>query len=199
MGLTGQICSGKSTVSKYLQSNYNAKIIDVDLVNREVLEMDYVKKEIRRTFGDDVFTEENELNRQKMREIIYSDQNKKRLLEKITHGRVFFLIIKKLLQEKLIYWNKLVFIENAILLRFSFFKYICYPILSICTSKKAEIICRVMNRDNCERTTAEKILENQMKIEEFIKQSDYVIFNDENEEKLKKEVDIYLDKLNKKF
>ena len=70
IGLTGQICSGKSTVSEYLASKYKASIIDVDKLNREVLEMDEVKKEIRRKFGDEVFNDKNELDRMKMRKII---------------------------------------------------------------------------------------------------------------------------------
>jgi dephospho-CoA kinase len=196
MGLTGQICSGKSTVSKYLRDKYKACVIDIDKLNREVLEIDEVKKEIRRNFGDDVFTNENELDRLKMRQIIYAEPNKKKLLERITHGRVFKLLFKTLLLEKLIYRNKYVFLENAILLRFNLFKYICFPIVSVCTTKKAEIIGRVMARDNCDRLTAERILDSQMKLEDYINQSDYVIFNDDDESALYKEVDSFLDKIN---
>ena len=198
MGLTGQICSGKSTVSKYLADKYKASVIEIDKLNREVLDIDEVKKEIRRGFGDDVFTNNNELNKLKMREIIFSDQSKKRLLEKITHGRVFKILFKTIIKEKLLYWNKNVFIENAILLRFTLFKYICFPILSICTTKKAEIIGRIMDRDKCDRVTAEKIIASQMGMEEYIDQSDYVIFNDSDQDSLHKEVDVFMNKLNKK-
>lgn len=194
MGLTGQICSGKSSVARYLNEKYKAVVIEIDKLNRDVLEMEEVKKEIRRGFGDDVFDENNNLNKLEMRRIIYSDEKKKRLLEKITHGRVFKLLIKTIMKEKLLYRTKYVFIENAILLRFAFFRYICFPIVAVCTTKKAEIIGRVMERDSCDSKTAEKILESQMSVKDFADKSDYVIFNDSTLEDLKKEVDIFMSK-----
>jgi dephospho-CoA kinase len=197
MGLTGQICSGKSTAAKYLEEKYKAKVINIDKLNKEVLEMEVVKKEIRKNFGDDVYNDKNELNKKKMREIIYSDPTKKRILEGITHGRVFKLLIKNIIWEKLIYRTNYVFIENALLLRFAFFRYICFPIVSVCTTKQAEIIGRVMERDDCDRTTAENILQNQMKFEEFLQQSDYNIINNTEIQDLYKEVDMFMNKINK--
>jgi dephospho-CoA kinase len=195
MGLTGQICSGKSTVAKYLESKYKACVVDIDKLNRDVLEMNSVKRKIRKTFGDEVYNPKNELDKMKMRKIIYSDINKKRQLEKITHFEVFKLLIKTILKEKLLYGTQLVFIENAILLRFELLKYLCYPIIAVCTHHKVEIVRRIMNRDQCDKETAEKILDNQMKIEEFIEQSDCVIFNDGELNQLETEIDKILEKL----
>jgi dephospho-CoA kinase len=213
MGLTGQICSGKSTVGKYLEQKYKACVIDIDKLNREVLEMPEVKKEIRLSFGDEVFKEEevdntgntinntnntknsSTLDKLKMRSIIFSDPEKRKKLEKITHKRVFKLLALKILKEKIFYNTKYVFIENAILLRFTMLYYMCYPILSVCTNSNAEILGRVMERDKCDRKTAENILANQMKLEEFVKKSDYVIFNDEGLEELKTEVDKFMAKI----
>jgi len=189
MGLTGHICSGKSTVAKYLREKYNAVVIDMDKLNREVLDYDYVKKEIRKKFGDEVFDDKNRLDRLKMRKLVFSDREKRRQLENITHLRVFLLLFKTILKEKFLYSTKYVFIENAILLRFKIFRLICYPIIAIVTSNRTEVIKRILSRDKCDLTTAENILENQIKLEEFASQSDFLIFNDEGKDRIEEEVD----------
>jgi dephospho-CoA kinase len=192
IGLTGQISSGKSTVAHYLENKYQAAIIDVDKLNKEVLEDQKVKAEIRKIFGDDVFDQENNLKKLEMRKIIFNDINKKRKLESITHFRVFKMLLYRLFRDKILYRNKYVVIENALLLRFLPLKLICFPILAVCTSKKAEIIARVMERDGCDRETAENILNNQISKEEFIDASDYVIFNDTDKGQLRADVDKFM-------
>jgi len=188
-GLTGQICSGKSTVAKYLTEKYKAYVIDIDELNRKVLDYDVVKTEIRKKFGDEVYDDKNQLDKLKMRRIIFADREKKKILEGITHKRVFSLLIKTILKQKFLYSTKYIFIENAILLRFKLLKFICFPIISVISNNKTEVIKRILNRDHCDGATAEKILENQMNSEEFICQSEYVIFNDEGKDRLEEEVD----------
>ena len=83
LGLTGQICSGKTTAAQYLHSKYNATVIEIDKVNREVLETEEVRREIRKKFGDEVFAENNTLDRLKMRQLIYNDPKEKKYLKKL--------------------------------------------------------------------------------------------------------------------
>jgi dephospho-CoA kinase len=194
MGLTGQISSGKSTVGKYLESKYNAKIIDIDKLNKEVLEDEEVKKQIRFKFGDDVFNN-GVLDKLKMREIIFSDEKKKKALEAITHPKVFKKLIISILKEKLLYSRKFLIIENAILLRFSFFVYLCFPIISVCSSNSADIVARIMKRDNCSKDVAMNILNSQMTLQEFIDKSDVVLINNEGFDELYKQVDEFVSKI----
>lgn len=192
IGLTGQICSGKSTVAKYMESKYSANVIEVDKLNKEVLDEIEVKKEIRKCFGDEVFDSEGNLKKLEIRKIIFNDTNKKKQLERITHFRVFKKLIYRIFRDKIFYHNKYVVIENALLLRFPLLKLICFPIIAVCTSKTAEIIGRVMERDNCDRVTAENILNNQISKDEFIEGSDYVIFNDSDLGQLRVDVDKFM-------
>jgi dephospho-CoA kinase len=195
MGLTGQISSGKSSVGKYLESKYNAKIIDIDKLNREVLEEEDVKKEIRYKFGDDVFNN-GVLDRLKMREIIFSDDKKRKTLEGLTHGRVFKKMIITILKEKLLYNRKFLIIENALLLRFPFFVYLCFPIISVCSSNSADIVARIMKRDGCSKEVAMNILDKQMTVQEFIDKSDVVLINNEGFDELYKQIDEFVSKIN---
>jgi dephospho-CoA kinase len=195
LGLTGQICSGKSTVSRYLEMRYKACVIDVDSLNREVLERQDVLVSIRKMFGDEVFDEGNKLDKLKMRKIIYNDVSKRKGLERITHFKVLIALVKNVVYQKLILNTEFVFIENAILLRFWLLRMICYPIISICTNRKLDVLKRIMQRDKCDLEVSEKILENQLTVDEFISLSDWVIFNDSGVESLYEEVDTIMNKI----
>lgn len=195
-GLTGQICSGKSSVSNYLKTHYGVSIISFDEMNKTVLEMPHVKLEIRKLFGDEVYIKENEgdhsneiMDKAKIRKIVFENPDKKRKLEKITHLRVALMFFKMLFVEKLKNSNQIVVIENAILLRFFVLKLLCYKIISICVDDQNKLIERIMQRDKCDRVIAEDVIKNQMTIEQFRKESDIVIVNDGTESQLKDKVD----------
>jgi dephospho-CoA kinase len=194
-GLTGQISSGKSTVANYIETKHGGKIINIDELNKEVLEEKVVLNQIRKIFGDDVFTSDGKLNKIKMREIIYSDIKKKKQLEKLTHFKVFIKLIVHVLKEKILYGTRYVFIENAILLRFSFLIYLCHPIVSICTNNTGDIISRLIKRDNCNKELAENMLKNQMTLDEFKTKSDVVIYNDGSLEDLYSQIDELINKI----
>ena len=55
IGITGNSGSGKSTVSKMINENYNAKIIDADRIAKEMAKnnSEYLQA-IRQTFGEDI-------------------------------------------------------------------------------------------------------------------------------------------------
>lgn len=196
IGLTGQVCSGKTSVCNYLLNKYDCSIIEIDKLNREVLERQETKNQIRKIFGDDVFDEDGNLLRMELRKIIYSDPKKKKQLEKITHTKVFLLLIKRILYEKLIKRKKHVFLENAILLQIPRLRLICFPVYALVTSNKADIIRRIMNRDKCDQQTAENMLNNQMKIEDFVIEAEHVIYNDSDSlEPVYKEIDCLMESL----
>ena len=55
-------------------------------------------KEIQKAFGDEVFSEDGQLNREALGKIIFSDVNKRKELNKITHPKIqrmmFWAVIK---------------------------------------------------------------------------------------------------------
>ena len=196
IGLTGQACSGKSTTAKYLRDKYGASLIIIDDINKEVLSRPEVKKEIREKLGQEVFFENGELNKPKMREMIYKDEKKKKDLETITHMRVLKTMVWAIFREKFLMGNKYVVLENAILLRFKMLTYWCFPILSICLRNQSDLLIRIMKRDNCTQESAENMLKNQTSTEEFYKKSDYCILNDGSEQDLNNEIDKFVNLLN---
>ena len=85
IGLTGGIAAGKSTVAKRWVE-HGAIEIDADQVAREVVEPGTVGlNSIVERFGADVLTASGELDRKELARQIFSDSNKRELLNSILH------------------------------------------------------------------------------------------------------------------
>ncbi|WKC58098.1 dephospho-CoA kinase [Borrelia sp. P9F1] len=83
IGITGRIATGKDTVSKIITSGYGYYEIDVDKIGHTAL---YKRKDrIVEVFGKKILNNENEIERLKLREIVFSDKAKLDKLESITH------------------------------------------------------------------------------------------------------------------
>lgn len=88
VGLTGGIGSGKSTVARRLAA-WGAIVIDADQVAREVVESGMpALDEIVARFGPGVLTAEGRLDRPRMAELVFTDDEARRDLEAITHPRI---------------------------------------------------------------------------------------------------------------
>ena len=88
VGLTGGVASGKSTVSAYL-AELGAIVIDADLLAREVVApgTDGLA-EVVAAFGPDVLAPDGSLDRPALGSIVFADEGRRRILERIIHPRV---------------------------------------------------------------------------------------------------------------
>ena len=85
IGLTGGIASGKSTVADMF-ADLGIAVIDTDLIAREVVQPGQpALLEIRGIFGDSVFNEDGTLDRNALRQRIFSDDDAREQLESILH------------------------------------------------------------------------------------------------------------------
>lgn len=84
VALIGGIGSGKSTVCDFFK-NFNVEIISADKISRQLTQQDYVKKELKKLFGEKIFNDNDELNRKELRNIVFYNKNKKIQLEKLLH------------------------------------------------------------------------------------------------------------------
>ncbi|PYJ40160.1 MAG: dephospho-CoA kinase, partial [Verrucomicrobia bacterium] len=78
IGITGGISTGKSTLCACLREIVpSAKFFDADHAAHQLVDFDpEVKKEIRREFGSAIFSADQELNREKLRHIVFKDAAK---------------------------------------------------------------------------------------------------------------------------
>lgn len=85
IGLTGGVGSGKSTVSSYMHE-LGIPVIDGDKLAREaVIPGSRAMAEMRRAFGPHIFLPDGSLNRLKMGEIVFNDEEKRQKLNSIIH------------------------------------------------------------------------------------------------------------------
>ena len=90
IGVTGGIASGKSEVCKILNKN-GFEFIDADEVAHDILEIPEVIGEITKAFGNEILSASLEdrsnlfIDRKKLGSIVFADNEKMCVLEKITH------------------------------------------------------------------------------------------------------------------
>lgn len=85
IGLTGGIGSGKTTVANYFKM-LGVPIIDADEVSRRLVQPGLPAQEaIIQAFGAAILSSDNQLDRAKLRQLIFSDANAKLTLESILH------------------------------------------------------------------------------------------------------------------
>jgi dephospho-CoA kinase len=88
VGLTGGVASGKSLVSAQFRK-LDVPVLDADQVAREVVEPGQpALAEIVESFGAGVLQDNGQLDRRKLRQIVFGDVDARRRLEQITHPRI---------------------------------------------------------------------------------------------------------------
>ncbi len=174
IGLTGGIASGKSTVSDYF-SKLGIPIIDADEIAHNLVEPNKpLLKTIAETFGNEIILENGNLNRAKLRKIIFAAPNKRQQLEAILHPA-----IKQVMETQIHQLNN------------------CYCILSIpllLEAKQIDMVDRVLvidcpmklqrqrlqQRNNLSTIEIDQILKAQADRNSRLAIANEVIYNDSN-------------------
>lgn len=88
VGLTGGIGSGKSTVSA-LFAALGVPVIDADVISKELLNTDHqLEEKILAYFGNEIVDENQQLDRKKLRELVFADTQKREWLESLLHPAI---------------------------------------------------------------------------------------------------------------
>ena len=180
IGMTGGIGSGKSEASKIFAS-LNIEVIDLDKISREITEKDHEAiEEIKTLFGQSLFNKENELNRKKLRDMIFSDKNLKIKLENILHPKILAEVKKKLS-----IFSDEPYVVIDIPLLFETNQYV--PLISrslVIDCELSDQIERVSKRDGMEIAMVQSIISQQVDRNTRIQRGDDVILNDGSIESL---------------
>lgn len=190
LGLTGGIGTGKSTVVNMLKEK-GIPVVDTDLISREVIEYPEIIEKIKLEISNEVFDFNNKLDRKKMSEIVFENQEKLKKLNEIMHPE----ILKKMWDEveELKKNHKIIVVDVPLLFEINMEKEVD-KILLIYASKEIQLK-RIMERDGRTREEAVKIISSQMPLYKKREKSDYIIQNNDSLEKLEKNLDKIVQKL----
>jgi dephospho-CoA kinase len=174
IGITGGISTGKSTFCDCLREIVpSAKFFDADLAARLLAELPEVKQEIFRQFGSGVFSPTGDLNRTKLRAIVFGDATKRRALEQILHPR----IRRQWMAEAKKHRNcPDFFFADIPLLYETGGETWCERVVVVACSRKVQLD-RLAKRQSLKGSEAEQMLNSQMPLEEKIKRADHVVWN----------------------
>ncbi len=174
IGITGGISTGKSTFCDCLREILPAaKFFDADLAARSLAELPEVKKEILSQFGSGVFSATEDLNRAKLRAIVFDDATKRRALEQILHPR----IRRQWMAQAERHRNSPdLFFADIPLLYETGGETLCERVVVVACSHKVQLD-RLAQRKLLKGSEAEQMINSQMALEEKIKRADHVVWN----------------------
>lgn len=172
LGITGNSGSGKTLISKLLKDEYDANLIDADKIAKEISKqgMKYFN-EIVKEFGKDVLLENGEINRAKLAEIIFADDKKRERLNKLT----FKYVVEKIKEIVNLNGSKMQIIDAPLLIE-SGLNEICDIVISVIADEEVKVK-RICKRDNIDEKIAKSRIKSQPKDDFYIKNSNYVIVN----------------------
>lgn len=173
IGLTGSIATGKSQVSNYLKGK-GIKVVDADLIARDVANYKSVKNKIKKAFGDDLYIND-QLDRKKLAEIIFANKIHRQKLNDIMHPEIYKEINKKIRgKEDLVFVDIPLLFENEDVNK----KYgLDFDEIWLVYVDRETQIKRLMNRDDISREYAEEKINSQIPVEEKRKKADVIIDN----------------------
>ncbi|CAM8303493.1 dephospho-CoA kinase [Candidatus Methylopumilus planktonicus] len=184
IGMTGGIGSGKSEALKIFKS-LSIKVIDLDNISKEITETSHQAiQEIKLVFGDAIFDKDNQLDRKKLKEIIFSDKNKKINLEKILHPKIYEEVKKRL---NALSHESYVVIDIPLLFETNQYTSLISRSLVI-DCKENDQIERVKKRDGIGISVIQSIIDQQINRSSRIEKADDVVINDGSIENLEESI-----------
>lgn len=187
IGLTGGIASGKTMAADYLTS-LGAEIIDADEIAREIMIPNgTVIRKIAAVFGEEYILEDGTLNRGKMREDIFKDTAKVKMLNAITHP-----VIRRQVKCRIKNHSSNIILVVAPLLIEAGFYDICDEVWLLYVDEKQQMK-RLLKRDGITKETAKNMISHQYSFEKKKKYADVVIENTTGRRVLKQQLkELYL-------
>jgi len=173
VGLTGNIGMGKTTVLEIFRE-CGALTYNVDEFVHQILESKEVIERLVQILGEEILTEENSLNKEKIAEIIFNDKKRRKAVEGVIHP----LVLDKIKEISRVYKEKdpysIVIFEVPLLFEAGFERFFDRTI--VVYSSEESIISRLIQK-GLSSEEIKRRLASQMPIEEKKRRADFLIDN----------------------
>lgn len=175
VAVTGSVACGKSTVSKMLE-DLGALLIDFDRIAREVVMPGTSGFDrIVSNFGGNVVGPDGTLDRKALSGIVFADESKRRLLERITHPLIFDRFSKKLIELSSARPGSVIQAAIPLLIEMNL-QHLFDRVIVVYLPRKIQLK-RLADRDNISFQAATAIVDSQVSADEKMRFADYVIDN----------------------
>ncbi len=184
VGLTGGVAAGKSTATKFFESE-GIHVIDADIISRNLQLKDkqgYIS--IVKKLGSEILDSKKEIDRKKIRDLAFNDLKLKQWLEDLMHPLIQQEVLEQFENVKsswVIYSAPLWSNKNTF-----------DRTLVIGTTRELQIQ-RIIERNDCLESEAIKIIENQITSNQRYCFATDLIINDEDLENFNKKLKFYFD------
>jgi dephospho-CoA kinase len=174
IGITGGISTGKSTFVECLRELLPvATFFDADEAAHAFLNRPEIANRIRREFGAELFSTGGDLNRRKLRVIVFADATKKRALERILHPPIRR---EWRTQAKEHRNSPRFFFADIPLLYETGGESLCDRVVVVAASQNVQL-ARLRKRMLVTGAEAKQMITSQMPLEEKIRRADHVVWN----------------------
>ena len=175
IGLTGGIACGKSTVSRWLQSQPDCAVIDGDLLSRELTQRGGAAlPDLRAAFGEEIFGPEGTLNRRRLGRLVFGNDEARKILDRVMAPHLQRLTHARLEEAKR-QGFALCFLDYPLLFEKGYDS-LCDSVWCVFLPREIQL-ARLMARDGCAREEAEARMNAVLSSEEKAARSDTVIDN----------------------
>ena len=192
LGLTGGIATGKSTADKFFEEK-NIPIVDCDEIAHNIMNVNKPAwKDIKEVFGEKYLNEDQTINRKKLGKLVFNDPTKMKILNEITHPRIFQEMESQIAQYKSEGYS-LIIVDAPVLFESHSEKY--YDKTLVISLPQDLQIKRLMARNNLTKEEALSRINSQMALKEKEARATYVIENTGSVEDLYKKLNELLTKI----
>ncbi|KAM6951081.1 dephospho-CoA kinase domain-containing protein [Aplochiton taeniatus] len=186
VGLTGGISSGKSTVSSLLRE-LGSPLIDADVVARKVVEPNSLAyRRIVYHFGPEILLENGEIDRQKLGQLIFVSEEKRKLLNSITHPEIQKEMLKQILYYFLRGYRYVVLDVPLLFETKHLTRFLNHTVVVYCDPTTQ--LLRLMQRDQLTQEQAQQRLAAQMPLNEKRGLANHVVENSGSREDMHRQV-----------
>ncbi len=173
VGLTGNIGSGKSTVTQIF-AELGAHVVDADVVVHDLLAPGSdVYEKVTEAFGVECLRHDGTIDRRSLGDIVFASPEKLQLLNSLVHPAVRTLVLGRIVELEQSIQTGVVIVDAALMVETGFYKLFDKIIVVACDA--ALQMARIMSRDGFDAEEARARIAAQMPVAEKLKVAHYTI------------------------
>lgn len=175
VGLTGGIGSGKTTIANMFH-DLGIELVDADIIAREVVEPNTIAlKKIKEHFGNEFMLSNGTLNREKLRNTVFSSELEKKWLNNLLHPLIREKILTSIKQST----SEYTILVAPLLIENNLSQYVDRTL--VIDVDESIQLKRTLKRDGSNSTTIKKIIASQITRTGRLQNADDVLNNTSNE------------------